>query len=399
MKIAFVTPWYGHNVPGGAESETRRTAEHLHEAGFAVEVLTTCIRDFYADWGRNHHKPGVEMVNGIAVRRFPVQKRDKVAFDRVNQQLMQGRRVSAEEERIYIEEMIRCPDLYAHIEENCRDHLLIFIPYMFATTFYGAQIYPQRTAVIPCFHDESYIYMDIYKQVFPQVHTLILHVEAEHRLVEKVFGAANGQFRAVIGEGVDADFTVDAERFRQKYGLDQPFLLYVGRKIAGKNIPLLVDYWSRYTQVNDTDMKLVLIGKGEVAIPPEASQHVVDLGFVPLQDKYDAYAAADIFCLPSVNESFSLVTMESWLAETPVLVNGRCEVTQEHCQRSNGGLYFSNYDEFAATVDYLVAHPDIARQMGRNGRRYVLENYQWPTIVEKYAHLLANMQSEPLPHV
>jgi len=120
----------------------------------------------------------------------------------------------------------------------------------------------------------------------------------------------------------------------------------------------------------------------------------VDLGFVPAQDKYDAYAAASILCQPSINESFSLVIMESWLTETAVLVNGRCAVTREHCQRNNGGLYFSNYDEFAATVDYLMMNSDIARQMGRNGRQYVLDNYQWPTIVEKYRQIIEQIAGD-----
>ena len=111
-----------------------------------------------------------------------------------------------------------------------------------------------------------------------------------------------------------------------------------------------------------------------------------------MQDKYDAYAAADIFCMPSVNESFSIATMESWLMETAVLVHGHCAVTREHCLKSNGGLYFTNYDEFAATVDYLLDNPAIARQMGRNGRQYVLDNFQWPTVIAKYQQLIETIE-------
>jgi alcohol dehydrogenase (cytochrome c) len=38
--------------------------------------------------------------------------------------------------------------------------------------------------------------------------------------------------------------------------------------------------------------------------------------------KYDAYAGANLLCQPSLHESFSIVLMEAWLAETPVLVDG-----------------------------------------------------------------------------
>jgi hypothetical protein len=155
-KIAFVAPWYGPDIPGGSEAEARRTAQHLHEAGFEVEVLTTCIKDFYGDWGKNYHRPGVEQVNGLPVRRFPVLPRDKAAFDQVNWRLMNGLPITAEQEQTFINEMIRVPALYDFMRQNAASYLFIFIPYMFATTYWGAQVCPQRSLVIPCLHDESY---------------------------------------------------------------------------------------------------------------------------------------------------------------------------------------------------------------------------------------------------
>ena len=55
----------------------------------------------------------------------------------------------------------------------------------------------------------------------------------------------------------------------------------------------------------------MLIGGGELEIPTEIKNDVYDLGFVDLQDKYDAYGAATLLCQPSKNESFSFVIMES----------------------------------------------------------------------------------------
>lgn len=388
MKIAFVTPWYGADIPGGMESETRRTAVNLYQSGYDVEILTTCIHQFHSDWGKNYHKAGVTAVNNIPVRRFPVQKRDKIAFAAINGRLMQNLPVSAEDEQTYIQEMFRVPALYDFIADHCQDYIFFFIPYMFSSTYFGTQICPKRSAVIPCLHDESYAYMDIYRHTLPKVNSMIFQVESESILASKLFGETSLQVRSVVGTGVDSDFLFDAERFRQKYGLTGSFLLCVGRKDRGKNTHLLLAHWARYVQEHQPEMELVLIGPGEIEIPPAAVDTVVDLGFVPAQDKYDAYAAASILCQPSTNESFSLVIMESWLTETPVLVNGRCAVTREHCQRNNGGLYFANYDEFAATVDYLMANPIIAEQMGKNGRQYVLDNYQWPTIIEKYRQII-----------
>lgn len=392
MKIAFVTPWFGPSIPGGMESTTRRTAAQLQAAGYEVEILTTCIRDFFSDWGKNYHPEGVTTELGVTVRRFRVSGRDRLAFQQLNIRLMNRQAISPHEEAIFAAEMFDCPQLYSYIKEHCDEYFFFFIPYLFATTIFGATICPERSIIIPCLHDEGYAYLDIFRQIIPKPRAMVLHVNAELELVEEIYGPSSSQIREVIGLGVDSDFVADGTRFRNKYELDEPFVLAVGRREAGKNTPLLLAYWRRYIKENGTNAKLVLVGPGEIVLHEELSGHVVDLGFIPLQDKYDAYAAADLLCQPSVRESFSLVIMEAWLTETPVLVNGRCDVTVEHCRRSNGGLYFTNYDEFAAAVDFLLVDDKIVRKLGQNGRQYVLANYEWSIIVDRYKRLISEMQ-------
>ena len=394
MKLAFVTPWYGRDIPGGSEAEARRTVGHLHRAGYDVEVLTTTIRDLYADWSTNHHAPGTTVEDGIPVQRFPVERRDKKAFDELNRQLMEGRLISPAEEEVFNREMFRSPELYAYIEQHQDNYLFFFIPYMFPTTYIGAQICPQRSVMIPCLHDEAYARLNVHGVVFPQVKALLFHSDAEKALADALYPAPEGQIRLVIGEGVDTEWQGDGTRFRQKSGLGEtPFVLYAGRREPGKNTPLLVRFWQRYVRGSERQVKLVLIGPGRVSLPADSGKAIIDLGFVSAQDKYDAYAAADVFCLPSVNESFSLVVMESWLARTPVLVHGQCAVTREHCVKSHGGLYFTNYAEFAATIEYLLDHPLTASRIGENGRQYVLANFTWPLIIEKYADLISDMEA------
>ncbi len=113
--IAFVAPWYGENIGGGAEAELRGLVHHLQDAGVGLEVLTTCVESFRSDWNRNFHRPGLTTECGIPVRRFRVRKRNTKAFDAVNRKLMSGQSVTAEEEEIYCREMINSPDLYRYI--------------------------------------------------------------------------------------------------------------------------------------------------------------------------------------------------------------------------------------------------------------------------------------------
>ena len=52
MKIGFVIPWYGEDLPGGEELKLRELSRQLQRAGMEIEILTTCVRDRHADWGK-----------------------------------------------------------------------------------------------------------------------------------------------------------------------------------------------------------------------------------------------------------------------------------------------------------------------------------------------------------
>lgn len=378
-KIAFVTPWFGEKIPGGAEAELRALIEHLKDY-FEIEVLTTCVKDFLHDWNKNHWKQKSYKECGVTVRRFKVRKRDTVLFDEINGKLMRGEHVSPEEERIYIEESVRSPGLNEYIESHKDEYQwIIAIPYMFGTTYEGILAAGEKSALIPCLHDESYAYMDIYKEMVEKVGKVFFHVGAEKKLAEKIFGKDSKY--VVVGEGVNTDLKYEKGAFKKKYGIEN-FVLYAGRKDSTKNTPELVEYFDRYQKETGSDVHLVLIGPAEIPLPD--NDHIVDLGFVSVEDKYNAMGDAMCVCQPSLNESFSIVMMEGFLCETPALVNEKCEVTKEHVLNSNGGLYYNDYFTFYECIEYFKKQVADAKQMGKNGRRYVLENYAWPVVIDAY---------------
>lgn len=409
LRIAFVIPWYGKNIPGGAESECRKIALHLKDAGIKVEILTTCVKDFYSDWNENYHKEGEEIIDGLMVRRFKVRKRDTKRFDAINYKLMNtdmGRLkmlqlyeteispISRDEEDVYINEMINSPDLYNYILQTQKDYdFFIFIPYMFGTTYFGSKACKEKAILIPCLHDEGYAYMSIYRDMFKKAKGIIFLARAEQMLAERLYGRAlNG---ITLGGGVDTDINCDGQRFSKKYSIEPPYILYTGKKDTGKNTSLLIDYFCRYKSKNENGrLKLILIGSGKVYIPKEYSRDIIDLGFMQSQDKYDAYKAALCLCQPSINESFSLVVMESWCAGTPVLVHGDCDVTKEFCIESNGGLYFSNYAEFSEALDFLMNNPAIREEMGQNGKLFVKKNFSWDMITAKFITALEGWKKD-----
>ena len=383
-KIAFVIPWYAEKIPGGAEMETREVTRHLHQAGMEIEILTTCVREFVSDWNQDYYPEGTEIIQGIPVRRFKVRKRNTQKFDEINLKLMNHIQPAPEEEEIFIQEMINSPDLYQYISEHQEEYTaFVYIPYMFGTTYYGVKACPEKAVMIPCFHDEAYFYMQIYKNLYSHTAGMIFNARPELELTEKVYDTSRVE-KIVMGIGMDVNLQTYPEAFRKKFKISEKFILYAGRKDAGKNVHTLLNYFGEYKKRNPSDLKLVLIGGGEIHIPESARKDTIDLGFVEIQDKYNAYGAAELLCQPSKNESFSLVIMESWLCHRPVLVHDKCAVTKNFVQESNGGLYFDNYFEFEGCLHYFLHHQEESNIMGENGRNYVFQHFDWNVITEKY---------------
>ena len=166
-KIGFVIPWYADGIPGGAEMELREVASHLHYAGIPVEILTTCVKEFGADWSENYYKEGEDSTaNGITIRRFKVRKRDTAAFDAVNLKLMNKTPVTAEEEDTFLREMVNSPDLYEYMREKTDAYsLFVFIPYMFGTTYNGAQVCPEKS--VQDIQDFIYVFFPFMFGIYP----------------------------------------------------------------------------------------------------------------------------------------------------------------------------------------------------------------------------------------
>lgn len=398
-KLGFVIPWYADGIPGGAEMELREVTSHLHSAGVRLEILTTCVKEFGADWSKDFYPVGEDSTaDGITIRRFKARKRDTAAFDAVNAKLMAHQTVTREEEETFLREMVNSPDLYQYMGEHSEEYsLFVFIPYMFGTTYNGARFCPEKSVLIPCFHDEAYAYLEHFKELFPKCAGMVFNARPEAELAERLYGfSKSGTQTVVMGIGMDTGITADPAQFRRKFGINEQFILYAGRKDEGKNVHTLVKYFSEYIKRRETDLRLVLIGGGRIDLPPELVKNgrILDLGFVDRQDKYNAQGAAELLCQPSKNESFSLVIMESWLCGRPVLVHEDCAVTRNFVSESNGGLYFGNYFEFEGCVDYILNNRSEAWQMGDNGKRYVRANFDWDVIVDKYKKFFASLTGE-----
>ncbi len=384
MKIAFVSPFFGADTAGGAESECRNTAIRLASSGISVDILTSCIRDLGYNWNFKYHRHETREEDGLTVRRFQTEHVDLDKFCDLNTQIIHGAVLTPEKQKQFMAMFLNSPDLYRYLAEHGDEYKWIcFIPYLFGLTVYGSMIKPEKTILIPCLHDEGYARLQAVRELFQRCARIVFHTNAEYELAKSLYGQLPGK-AMVIGEGVDTHLSSNASRFLEKYKIFTPFVLYAGRKGHEKNVHTLIRYFTAYKEKHRNDLKLVLIGPAALPIPSHMKNDILDLGFIPKQDKNDAYSAATVFCQPSRNESFSIVIMEAWLCQTPCLVDGKCAVTREHVVRSGGGLYFENYSDFEGCLNYFLNQPVMRQNMGESGRQYVLKNFEWDSIIQTY---------------
>ena len=387
LRIALTVPRFEVNHAGGAEIHAKILALKLKETGHDIEILTTCARDHFT-W-KNFYEPGESMVDGLKVRRFPANdERDLEKFAELQDRIMHFEELTFDQEKTWISEGVVSENLFEYLETN-RDNydLFIFIPYLFGTTYWGAQIVQKKALLIPCLHDEPYARLKIFKELFDSVKGIIPSTLPEIELIKRLFDIPDYKI-AQVAIGFEPAKEYEPDRFREKYNIRSPFIYYAGRREGGKNTPLLIEMFSVYKQFNQNDLKLILSGSGEVKIEPADIKEIIDLGFIEEQDKHDAYSACLAFCTPSINESLSIVLMEAWLAGRPVIVHASCDVTRDHCQRSNGGLFFRDYPEFEEILNFLLANESAASKMGANGKAYVQREYNWQRVIANFNNAL-----------
>jgi glycosyltransferase involved in cell wall biosynthesis len=379
LKLAFVVQRYGLEVNGGAELLCRTIAEHLSEK-ISIEIITTCAID-YITW-KNEYPAGTSVVNNITVHRFPVDSpRDISKFNAFSEFIFHQNHTRDDEiqwmklQGPYSTELLN----YIKEHEKCYD-FFIFFTYLYCTTFFGLPLVSDKAILVPTAHDEPPIYLSIFNDLFNLPQAILYNTEEERNFIHLKFKTESIS-HDIIGTGIDVPDIIDPTAFERHYGL-QNFIVYVGRIDESKGCKDLFNYFIRYKRENPGSLKLVLLGKAVMELPNNPD--IISLGFLSEQDKFNCIKASELLVMPSPFESLSIVLFEAWYCNKPVLVNGNCEVLKGQCIRSNGGLWFSDYLEFAGGLETLIKNPNLRKRLGENGKRFVDGNYCWEMIEEKY---------------
>ncbi len=424
MKLGIIIPWLGRELKGGAEQQAWQIATRLAGRGHHVEVLTTCCRSHQEDWETNHLPDGLSMEHeGFAVRRFPVVPRDRAAFDRVCGNLLSldpatlkpgVPPVSADDSKVFVNELIKAPALLEYLKKNKHEYRrFILLPYLYGPVLHAIDILGRQAFLQPCLHDESYAYLPEVAEAFYRAERLLFNSEGELELALRLYGPGIWTKSVLVGEGVEVDVAPAASNgaapaitpsLHSSTTPQSPtpsrFLLYLGRKDAGKNVPLLLHAFARFRAVRpNSSLRLLLAGVG--ALDLNGGDHgAEDLGLVTEERKLELLRNCIALMQPSQNESFSRVMMEAWLHGKPVAAHTRCPATAIPVRKTGAGWLADSEEDWTRLLVELDRTPEkTLRQLGENGRRYAEVAADWDAVMERYEGALFESETPREPQV
>ncbi len=408
MRILAVVQRFGPDIAGGAEQLAAQLSLRLVEAGHHVEVLTSTAAN-YTDWAP-HFDRGTTTEGGVVIHRLDARHtRDGVLFNGLHERTARhtsNQRFAAVVGNDWARRL--GPDLIGFEEwltTNAeRFDIVWFSGYMYMPTTVGLPLVAPfvPTALQSVAHDEPALHLPTVARVMQHVAGINFLSPEEETLVVRRFRPA--AVHRVIGAGVTLpDFDFDRSIVRSLGLDDRPYLVCVGRIDPGKGTLELVEMFKEYQRLEGaprggtlsqesppsakptSDLRLVLVG--ESVHPIAANDHVVVTGFLPEAQKWALIEGARVLVQPSLNESFSLSLVEGWLCGVPALVQRGSEVLAGQVRRASGGMSYAVFSEFAASLDVLLASPQLRVTLGENGRSYARQ-YEWSQVTSRFVSFL-----------
>jgi glycosyltransferase involved in cell wall biosynthesis len=163
-------------------------------------------------------------------------------------------------------------------------------------------------------------------------------------------------------------------RFDEKKGLD--LLLRAFAEVA-KELP---------------DSSLVLAGQGDDRfvnwLKAEARSLRIDSkivwpGFLREDEKFGAFADADVFVLPSYSENFGIAVAEAMAAGLPVIVSNQVAIHNDVAKAEAGLVVPCEAGPLARALLHLLNNPAARRSMGDNGKAFARSNYSEAAIARQ----------------
>ncbi|MFQ6063931.1 MAG: glycosyltransferase family 4 protein [Candidatus Bathyarchaeia archaeon] len=198
---------------------------------------------------------------------------------------------------------------------------------------------------------------------------------------------------------------------RQRYQVkdDDLMALFVGRLVYIKGVDKLIRAMPQILK-DIPDAKLVIVGLGDMQDYLEGLVRKLKLQdsvkfrfeFVPEEERIAHYAACDVAVFPSLYEPFGIVALEAMSMEKPVVVGAAGISGMRESVVPSGpnqcGFHVNPNDpaDIAWGITNAIKDPQKRIELGKNGRKRVLEEFTWDTAAERTIRLYEQLlESKP----
>lgn len=235
------------------------------------------------------------------------------------------------------------------------------------------------------------------------------HAAAVHATTDAELSASRGRIRApgafVVPNGLARSAYADlppASRFGERFPAlaGRRVVLFLGRLHPKKQPEIAIRAFHEACG-GRKDVTLVLAGPSGPAylralrnLGDElgVASRIIFTGMLRGRMVQEAYRAASLFVLPSLQENFGMTVAEAMAAECPVVVSDRVGLASEIGRAGAGLVTPPTVGATAAAMARLLDDEPFRASMGRNGRRLVLERFTWerivPDLMEVYRDIL-----------
>ena len=215
----------------------------------------------------------------------------------------------------------------------------------------------------------------------------------------------------VVYNWVDQNAVVDIPREQNKlfdkYGLDRSkfYIEYSGNIGLTQNMDMLLEVMAEL-QVSYPDINLVLVGEGaykaqvEKIVAEKQLKNVHLLPFQPYEDISYVFSLGDaglVISKPGVGaNSVPSKTWSIMSASRPVLANFDENELKQIVEKHNCGIFTKAGDKEAFKQSILALYNDreMAVEMGKNGRQFVMDNLTREVGTQKYVDVIKSVVAE-----
>lgn len=366
-RIAIIVPRCAETAYGGAEALALKTAIDL-SARHEVEILTTRAVDYWS-WA-NDLPAGADAIDGIPVRRFSVDEpRHLAAFDRLSRSFRYriAELDKGEQERWLKAQGPYSTELFAYLFQHRSDYdAFVFMPYLYATTYFGLPLVKDRAILMSLAHDEWPLYFSVWDDIIRDARAVVPITPGEAALLRKRFPDIS------LGDILEPAILSDAPALGTVTpAVPTPFILYLGRIDESKGLTSLAEHFEAHMQADPaSNWRVVVAGPGSAVL----NEHFIHVGAVEEEEKWRLLRTCDAFVMPSLHESLSIAMIEAWSVGKPTLVDARNTVLVDQTRRAQGGLWYSDAASFNSALSVLDQPTRAA--LGRQGRAFVDRTYK-----------------------